>query len=307
MTDNIYARSTGPLRLTPSFVCFADILGYKERSQEAIRTGQGMEFLNRLRDALSRAHERLREHSEPIGLTPFYSIKIFTDNIVVGYPLHPGYSNYGEPELGDILLTFAELQATLAADGFFIRGGIAYGDHYMDEDIVFGEALLQVVKLNQSGGLPRLVLAPSAVEIIREHLGFYAFIEDAPHYWHLFQDADGAVFVNYLSEAFCGFPDGISFDLIEAHQRAVIRGLQDYRAKPDIRAKFEWADRYHNFVCHEFVRNHPVPTHPDVDEGYALATQEAQRVLDFIIDVESLAATPSTLSITPTWKRLGQG
>lgn len=298
--NNPYTQSSGTVKLLPSFVCYADILGYSTLSKEALKTGNGLQFLKKLRHALSNAYDRVRKHSKGLGDDSFYAVKVFTDNIVVGYPLHrPGF-DYGEPELGDILSTFAEFQAGLAMEGFFLRGGIALGEHYMDDDIVFGDALLQAVEEDKGGGPPRITLAPSAVEIVRHQLGFYGEVNWAPQHEDLLEDADGAIFLNYLGEAFCAFPDGgIFFDLIERHRQVIVEGLKTYRGNAGVSAKFEWAARYHNYICSEFAKIHPIPTNPDADEVYGAACGEAQKLLDYKIDIQSLAATPSRISLTP--------
>lgn len=297
--NNPYTHSDPPIMI-PSFVCHADILGYSHLSKEAIKSGDGLHFLHSLRHALSNAYKRVREHSQDFGDDSYYAVKVFTDNIVVGYPLHrPGF-DYGEPEFGDILSIFSEFQAGLSMEGFFLRGGIAFGDHYMDDDIVFGNALLQAVDQDKGGGPPRISLSPSAIEIVRRQLGFYSETRRAPQHEDLLQDADGTIFLNYLGEAFSVFPDGgIFFDLIEGHQTNIIKGLTYYKGNAGVRAKFEWAARYHNFVCQEFAERHPVPSNPDADEMYAAACSGAQRLLDYRIDIESLAATPSRLNLTP--------
>lgn len=172
----------------------------------------------------------------------------------------------------------------------------------MDDDIVFGDALLQAVEQDKSGGAPRISLAPSAIEKVRHQLGFYGdgARSWAPQYEDLLEDADGTIFLNYLGEAFSAFPDGgIFFELIEGHQKNIIKGLEDYKGNPGVRAKFEWAARYHNFICQEFAERHSVPSDPDADEIYAAATEEAQKLLDCIIDIESLAAKQFRMNLTP--------
>jgi len=297
---NPYTISGAP-KMIRSFVCYADILGYSHLSGEAISSGRGNEFLSRLHSALKSAYDRIRERSKDWQGDPYYAVKVFTDNIVVGYPLMRPSFDYGEPELGDIMGAFNELQVALAMEGFFLRGGIALGELFMDDDIVFGDALLQAVNLDKNGGPPRLSLAPSAVEIVRRQLGFYG--EDrtwAPHYEYLLEDADGAIFLNYLYEAFFAFPDGgIFFEVIEKHKESVVKNLQDYKASPALRAKYEWAARYHNFVCKDFVERHPVPWHEDSDEEYAAATEQAQGLLDHIIDIESMTTTPARINLEP--------
>lgn len=298
--NNPYKNSDSP-KMLPSFVCYADILGYSQLCKDAINSGNGHKFLQRLHHALSKAYARIREHAKGLGDESFFAVKVFTDNIVVGYPLNrPGF-DYGEPELGDIMGTFNEFQVGLAMEGFFLRGGIAFGEHYMDEDIVFGDALLQAVELDKGGGPPRLSLTPSAIEKVQRQLGFYGEETTwAPHYEYLLEDADGTIFLNYLNEAFFAFPDGgIFFEVIEEHRNSIVRGLQEYKGSSGVRAKYEWAARYHNYICTEFAERHSIPSNPDCDEIYAAATIEAQRLFDYKIDIESMAAVPCRISLSP--------
>jgi len=295
-------KNSGSLKMLPSFVCYTDILGYSHLSREAIRLKKGQVFLKKIHDALTNAYDRIREHSEGLGDDSFFAVKVFTDNIVVGYPVDRFGFDIGEPEFGDILSFFSEFQVGLAMEGFFLRGGVAFGNHYMDRDIVFGDALLEAVNEDKKGGPPRISLTPSAIEIVQRQLGFYGEdISNAPHYEYLLEDSDGTIFLNYLDEAFSLFPDdGIFFELIEWHQKHITTGLKEYRDNPDVRAKFEWVARYHNFVCNEFVDNHPVPDPEScTDEILIAACGEATKLLDYIIDIESLAATPCRMNLTP--------
>jgi hypothetical protein len=54
----------------------------------------------------------------------------------------------------------------------------------MDEDIVFGDALLPGVGLDKGGGPPPLALAPSAIEMVQRH--FEYLIRKYFHKWGIF-------------------------------------------------------------------------------------------------------------------------
>lgn len=292
--------NTHSTKMRPSFVCYADILGYSALSLEAIETGKGDQFLVDLRNALSYAYSRIRDRSEKIGKESFYVIKVFTDNVVVGYPLKRVKQDYGMPELYDILSVFSEFQVGLASKGFFLRGGISYGELYMDDDIVFGNALIEAVNQDKRGGPPCISLAPSAIEIVRRQLGKYGDDRLSSLYDDLLEDADGTVFLNYLQEAFCAFPDhGIFMEIIDGHCTEIRNGLVLNRGKPDIRAKYEWLARYHNFICANFAESHPIPTNPDADEEYGAACSEAQDLENYLIDIQSLSAMPSRINLEP--------
>lgn len=280
--------SSDPPKLIKSFVCHVDILGYSELSKEAIFSGNGDIFLNKIRLALTKAYDRVRKSSEGWSNKHLFSIKVFTDNIVLGYPVKDTERSVGEEELGHIFRIFSEFQVALVMEGFLVRGGIAFGKHYMDDDIVFGDALLEAVKLDSSGGAPKISLAPSAAKILQNSLGFRRASEHPPQSCDFLDDSDGSIFINYLENAFIGYPDeGVFFEVFECHRTTVVDGLKKYRGEPDVRAKYEWAARHHNFVCEDFQKKHPVPTSPDADEIYAAAASEARRLSDYMIDIES--------------------
>jgi hypothetical protein len=277
-------------------------LGYSQLSIEANRSGHGEKFLAKLRNALSSAYERVRKHANGRSGDEYFSIKIFTDNIVVGYPI-PSYKisgDYGESELGEIFSVFAEFQVGLAMEGFLIRGGIAFGNHYMDDEIVFGDALIEAVAQDKGGGPPRISLAPSVIELLQRHLGFYGENNWAPQYHDTLADSDGTIFVNYLEEAFLAYPDeGIFFEVIEKHRNTITEGLKTYKGSPGVWSKYEWAARYHNFVCNEFADNNPVSHDPDADIISVTAAEDAQLLKNYLIDIETLAAVPSRINLKP--------
>ncbi len=170
----------------------------------------------------------------------------------------------------------------------------------MDDDIVFGDALLEAVAQDKGGGPPRITLTPSVIELVRHQMGFYGEdISNTPHYEDLLEDADGSIFLNYLGEAFSVFPDeGIIFEIIKGHQEHIINGLKEYRGNPSVRAKYEWLARYHNFVCNEIAGMYQISP-LEADETLIAAGAEALQLLDYRIDIESLAAMPCRMKLTP--------
>ena len=135
-----------------AMVCHADILGFRDMTVRAFQSDEGTEFLRRIKLSLGTVYETMRKAQTLDGVVPsMFDMKVFTDNIVVAYPLRDPVRDLGEPELGDLLMLFAQMQASLASDGFFLRGAIAAGEHYQDQDIAYGQALLEAVDLDKSG------------------------------------------------------------------------------------------------------------------------------------------------------------
>ena len=176
------------------------------------------------------------------------------------------------------------MQASLAVDGFFIRGAITSGQHYQDEDIVYGAALLEAVDLNKSGKPPRLVVGSSVELLIAEHLSWYGG-GWAPHHNQLLEDPrDGRLFINYLGVAFEHFPDGpIDYQLLAAHRRKVRRCLRAYESDTSVHPKYTWLAIYHNYVCRTFADQFPVRGDEGADPEEMAIGAEARRVLDYLV------------------------
>ena len=112
-------------------------------TMNAFRSGKATDFLITIKGALDRAHEDLRRFARPFGWSPpTFVMKLFTDNFLVACPLRDPGVDHGEPELGTMLILFAQMQTRLAVEGFFLRGAIDTGQHFQSGDIVYGDALL---------------------------------------------------------------------------------------------------------------------------------------------------------------------
>jgi hypothetical protein len=294
--ENTYSQEK-IYELQDSFVCYADILGFTEKTKESIKNGSGDQFLRKIKNALDQAYSRIKEYLEIYHYDENYHFKIFTDNIVISIPLQNFAQDKGEPELGRLIYIISEYQTYLACEGFFIRGGIAYGKQYMDDNIVLGEAIIEAHKLDSKGSPPRIELSENVKEIVDRQIAKYSNVKISPHYRDLLQDQDGKYFLNYLKEAFAIFPDGdIFFEVLTAHKNNIEENLKLFINKPYIRQKYEWLARYHNFICKEVANNYPLLEDPDQPPKYATASQSAQKTLEYLIDGDTISLSRLSLS-----------
>jgi len=255
--DKLSSNFNHRASMMASVVCFADILGYKSMTLESLKKDEGDAFLRRLKSTLETAYAHIRVEGRG-----YFQMKVFTDNLVVGYTIQPQNLGHGEPELGDAFMTFARFQMDMIRNGFMVRGGIAFGDHYMDEDVVFGPALIEAAAQDQSGGVPRISLATSAIQRVKQHIQFYATPDIAPQCEFILKDRDGVYFLNYLSEAFSDYYEGagIDFSVLDDHKVLVEDGLEMYESNSRVRVKYEWAAEYHNFICNDLLQKIEQPS-----------------------------------------------
>ncbi len=229
-----------------SVVAFLDILGFSREVRTSHVAGQSDALLQRFTAVIRQWYASLRGQAQLGGQRGrVWQLKAFTDNVVLGHPIRRD----GEAELGEVMSDVALLQIGLAHEGFFLRGGIAVGDLYMDEDIVFGVGLLDAYEAEQDADAPRVVLAESAVHLVRQHLKYYASVEISPQNRDLLIDEDNRVFVNYLSRSWPNHTEAPLFDWLTEHRDVLVGKLDRHRAEPHVWAKYAWVARYHNYFC----------------------------------------------------------
>lgn len=242
-------------RLIPSVVSFIDVLGFSQLGMKSINSDEGDVFLNQIHTSLNKARHAI---TNQLSLA---KVKVFTDNVVIGWPIYGD----GEGELGTTFLNLAQYQFSLALDGFFIRGGVSVGPHFMDEETVFGPELITAYKLeSQVAVYPRIILGEKSIEQVHKYMAYYPSQYDNPFYFELLEDMDGEWFLNYLyvlfelyeEEAFNGDFTPF-FPHLETHRNQILSALHTYANNHKLLKKYSWIANYHNYFCDEFVPDAP--------------------------------------------------
>lgn len=251
LNDPLYPIVDGQPQMRDSVVLLLDILGYRQSIQEADDTSKQAALLAALHKALKRHRSRLTPRLG--GGVRWYAIRAFTDNIVIGRPLLSKVSD-GESELGHMLINSGEYQLALAREGFFVRGAITVGPHFMDKYAVFGPALVEAYELEtQRAVYPRIILSERARALVKHHVGYYAGgAINAPHDSELLVDDDGEWFVNYLDVARLDEDPALLpwyERFVRRHRRHLREKILAYRHDRRVLEKYLWTGRYHNFVC----------------------------------------------------------
>jgi hypothetical protein len=201
------------------------------------------------RESLDAALDRLRALLEdPPDSPPSWRYRAFTDNIVLGFPMR---SPDGEGELGSAAVAISEFILALASRGWCVRGGIAFGNMYIDDDIVFGPALLDAYSTEKEIARdPRVAVHQSCRSLIEMHLSYYGDPFTSPHNGYFAIDSDEVLFVNYLYGI-----KGLEYsedEMIEAmtsHAKKTKNSLVEFKDTPTVWSKYSWIARYHNWFA----------------------------------------------------------
>jgi hypothetical protein len=180
-------------------------------------------------------------------LPRWWGVKVFTDNIVIGFPI---WSGDGEGEFGSIVFTIGQYQYAMAKAGFFVRGGLTLGPLFMDENTAFGPAIIEAYEVEQNRARdPRIVLADGVRDLVLSHTKYYAEPFDSPQNRKVVEDSDGALFVNYLDESNMEFSEGeqMDWDGIRRHKEQIEANLSRWCNNPRIWSKYLWLANYHDW------------------------------------------------------------
>ena len=230
------------IKMTRHVVAYLDILGYRRIIEEAFKDGRGDDELRKLRNAWDKSYTA-RFRREATSSRP--AARFFTDNVVIADSLHWQTDLSG---LQIFLMDVAALQWELIENGYFLRGAVEIGDLYMDNEVVFGPALLNAYDAEaKTAKWPRVVLAKRASQCAQEAL-------DAGLHLPLVGDADGRLSVDYLEDrVFIAGGDDRPFDeIVVKHKEIVQQQLERFRNEPDIWMKYYWVGQYHNAFCDKF-------------------------------------------------------
>jgi hypothetical protein len=244
-----YHTEDGKPLMRPSVAAFVDFLGYRHYVKEAFRLGRGNEELQKLYESLSCAYQHLKEMaaSKAIeGGKPDFVVRTFTDNLVIGFPFPSERHDAGIFPAMMVISYIGFLQAELAKDGYFTRGGIAAGDLYIDDDIVFGPALMEAYDAEGLAKHPRVVLCGSAQDIFKGTGWYGSKVPDV-----LFDPNDGQIFVDYLEHTvmIAGDDDNPFTEYLDGHKLHLTQRLVDFQHDSHVLEKYQWAAVYHNAFC----------------------------------------------------------
>ncbi|WP_165707423.1 hypothetical protein [Pectobacterium polaris] len=247
---NDYFHNGNPIH-RKSYCAFLDVLGFSARTSASYKDGTEDNLLAEFHHILTESLSTLEEDTDESMLY----FKSFTDNVVLA---HPDFSSEMESEFGLILFPIREYQFKMALNGFFIRGGLAVGQLFMDKNSVYGAALLESYRLESNVAVnPIVVLCDDTMKMVDEHLKYYAK-GAAPQLRNLLKGPDGRYFINYLVECIIDGMDEqhLDTDSLILHKQQIEKALKTYSTIPTVFSKFAWLASYHNYFC-DMISEYP--------------------------------------------------
>lgn len=313
------------------FVAYLDLLGYKDFFDE--RKNDAEEFLKTIDDALRSAKEMIQQNSiESNDWNP--KVKMFSDNILIAVRS----ANKNRLDFLNYLLlvvTVAKIQQRFINNyKLFLRGGIAKGMFYFDEEYVFGEALIKAYEMEQNAIYPKIKIDDKYVESIATSIRGESAFKEAMIMTlikYITKERDGSYFVNYLpagpktkeiDHSFCidsifaddMKPENKSISSIDerdcrklqAHKEALLEKIHKFGSYKELFSqkqlddrrkvilKYMWSLDYHNQVC-KVLGFGNLMIHCDVK----MDSRTLQPIVEVVEVIEKQALSPPPSPHTP--------
>ena len=172
----------------------------------------------------------------------------FSDNIAACLPLDSSQIDGG---VGWQVIAAGQFQRNLALNGYFARGGITIGKVYADDSTVLGPGLVAAYELETEVAIePRVVLdAAAAALFIRGALEYPDMRGSLQNDIVLYDAKDDVFFVHYLAFVWEADNDEEVDMFLTLHRDYVRASLTNEGLKRDVRSKYRWLARYHNWFC----------------------------------------------------------
>jgi hypothetical protein len=223
------------------FVAFFEILGFSNIVSADMTDSEAVERIRHFDDALRycREHYGKRWSWEPGE----FSVKMFSDCICVSVP-----ADIKNIDAFFQILTY--LQAIYSLNDIALRGGVTVGRHYINEQMIFSEALVEAYELEHATKQPRIVVSDKLRAFVMDDLS----TNDRRIAASLFQNAyvqkdpeDGRLFLDYLNFMPAAKDNG---DMLRRHRDWVVKNLAEQPGH--VRAKYVWLSDYHNRWCNKY-------------------------------------------------------
>ena len=198
-----------------AIVAYVDILGFSEMVKSDCENRNGaMKFF----EILKTINAETKEIEE-------CNIIQFSDSVIFTLPLSK--ENYLK-----MLRILSDYQYKLICNAIICRGAIAYGKHYMENEFMFSQGLIEAYQLEVAEAkYPRIVISPDLKE----------FYRDDEIDLNVVQEKDGHYFVDYFM--------GRDKQKLKMILQEYKDNLPQYTVR--IREKYEWLFEYWEFIFKE--------------------------------------------------------
>ncbi|RYW68616.1 hypothetical protein D7291_13345 [Legionella pneumophila] len=227
-------------------IAFVDILGFKTLINSAEKN-KVIDFLYELRNIDSRFRENFINRETLNGyivVTKIHpDISSYSDHLLISAPINLDSLQSITTSLAYISYTIIDIQLLVLKRGFALRGAIAHGEIFYDEEkkIFAGQALIEAIEGESCvAKYPRVIICKSVKDLLEikklEKIDF-SFLES---------DFDGVKFLNFLDAKYISqkFKDSIENEL-NLFNDIIQKRIEESKDSIEVLSKWEWLVNYY--------------------------------------------------------------
>ena len=172
-----------------------------------------------------------------------YNYKIFSDCICISYDCDSEDDEITSNNIFVFLLSLIYMQAELHSMKIFVRGGVSYNYHFINENIIFSSALVKSYEIESNSSIyPRIVIDNSVLDYLKkvEHKANFPELNEI-----LKKDSDGLVFIDYL-EIVGEIDEPLEKNSYLLMHKRLVEDMLSLELSPKIKEKYLWIAKYHN-------------------------------------------------------------
>lgn len=224
------------LKTKKHLVAYIDFLG----SKDLIKKDRNDEFLNQINQIYASVTDKFgANNSDNI------KIKIFSDNIIIASEPDLSNSDSIHKTIINYFSFISFFQLLAFGRGFLLRGGITLDDFFIDENFVWGKALLTAIKIEEESAIyPRILIDKKALSLINKLE--YPFGKNEK--FAIRKDNDKQTFLDYFFIAdFCLKPQNLPF--LDMFKLRLDEKIRENETNEHVMKKIIWQKKYYNGYC----------------------------------------------------------
>jgi len=233
-----------------AIVTFLDILGFRQLVSEA-----DSKIINEILNVM----EEMTTPGKDQGLLYDPETIAFSDSIVRVRKVDAGENaKYPIGLLFNELIDIVHAQSQLIDFGILIRGGIAFGDISINENRIFGPALVRAYDLESNyAKYPRLVLDPALLKEYKANKLLkkrdHSYEMDSEYVKDLIKQGDDGLFYVDYARAVAKELDELEMypNFLRRHREVIIEAASKYKDISKDLEKYFWLATYHNTIVNE--------------------------------------------------------
>ena len=236
--DIIMKKLNEPNEYKNCYVAFLDMLGFKKLCYEKIfDCGMIKAVFDDIDLLINTMNENVLNIFIPESIIKEIEFGIMSDSVVISVP---------HDRMGLIALLYlcSRVQTMLLSNGISLRGGIAQGEFYKLNNIMFGPALVDAYILETEAINPRIVISDDIIDELKNS-GVYQNKEHRTQLDLLIicDKDDSKYFVNYFNTIELISISHNAYNKKQRIESVINDGLKNEDRK--VRAKYTWLSNYY--------------------------------------------------------------